>query len=74
MRAIKELFRKLFNYRVRALIQKEFRQIRRDRRLAISLILPPTCSCSYSALRSVPQCPMSAWAWSTTAGRPKAAN
>jgi len=42
MRAIKGLFRKLFNYRVRALIQKEFRQIRRDRRLAISLILPPT--------------------------------
>src|SRR6202521_4801996 len=41
MRAINELFRKLFNYRVRALIQKEFRQIRRDRRLAISLILPP---------------------------------
>ncbi len=32
----------IFNYRVRALMQKEFRQIRRDRRLAISLILPPT--------------------------------
>src|SRR6202050_3596425 len=31
----------LFNYRLRALIKKEFNQIRRDRRLAISLILPP---------------------------------
>jgi ABC-2 type transport system permease protein len=27
---------------MRALIRKEFRQILRDRRLAISLILPPT--------------------------------
>ena len=33
---------KLFNHRVRALIGKEFAQIRRDRRLAVSLILPPT--------------------------------
>ena len=31
----------LFNHRVRALVRKEFGQIRRDRRLAISLILPP---------------------------------
>jgi ABC-2 type transport system permease protein len=31
-----------FNHRVRALIRKEFGQIRRDRRLAFSLILPPT--------------------------------
>ncbi len=29
-------------HRVRALIRKEFNQIRRDRRLAVSLILPPT--------------------------------
>src|SRR5499433_4053958 len=28
--------------RVRALMRKEFNQIKRDRRLAISLILPPT--------------------------------
>jgi ABC-2 type transport system permease protein len=34
--------RKLIGYRMRALIRKEFRQILRDRRLAISLILPPT--------------------------------
>jgi ABC-2 type transport system permease protein len=33
---------RFFNYRVRALIRKEFGQIRRDRRLAVSLILPPT--------------------------------
>jgi ABC-2 type transport system permease protein len=39
---MRKLIQKLFNYRVRALVQKEFRQIRRDRRLAISLILPPT--------------------------------
>jgi ABC-2 type transport system permease protein len=39
---MKTFFQRLFNHRVRALIQKEFRQIRRDRRLAISLILPPT--------------------------------
>ena len=32
----------VFNYRVRALIRKELGQIRRDRRLAFSLILPPT--------------------------------
>jgi drug efflux transport system permease protein len=32
----------VFNHRVRALIRKEFGQIRRDRRLAVSLIVPPT--------------------------------
>lgn len=30
------------NQRVRALIRKEFAQIRRDRRLALSLVIPPT--------------------------------
>src|SRR5689334_23311663 len=30
------------NYRIRSLMRKEFHQIRRDRRLAMSLILPPT--------------------------------
>jgi ABC-2 type transport system permease protein len=39
---MRKLLQKIFNYRIRALMQKEFRQIRRDRRLAISLILPPT--------------------------------
>ena len=39
---MKTFLHRIFNHRVRALIQKEFRQIRRDRRLAISLILPPT--------------------------------
>lgn len=34
--------RKFLGYRMRALIRKEFRQILRDRRLAISLVLPPT--------------------------------
>jgi len=34
--------RAFFGYRMRALIRKEFRQILRDRRLAMSLILPPT--------------------------------
>ncbi len=34
--------RKWIGYRMRALIRKEFSQILRDRRLAISLILPPT--------------------------------
>lgn len=38
---MKELLNRIFNHRVRALIRKEFGQIRRDRRLAISLILPP---------------------------------
>jgi ABC-2 type transport system permease protein len=37
-----KLFKQLFTRRVRALMRKEFNQIRRDRRLAISLILPPT--------------------------------
>lgn len=31
----------IFNHRLRALIGKEVRQIRRDRRLAISLVVPP---------------------------------
>jgi drug efflux transport system permease protein len=39
---MKNFLHKMFNHRVRALVLKEFRQIRRDRRLAISLIIPPT--------------------------------
>src|SRR5882672_3382581 len=39
---MKKFLQRIFNYRVRALVRKEFRQIRRDRRLAISLIIPPT--------------------------------
>src|SRR5438128_12668544 len=39
---MRKLIEKLINHRVRALIGKEFDQIRRDRRLALSLILPPT--------------------------------
>lgn len=35
------LIQHVFGPRVRALIRKEFNQIRRDRRLAISLVLPP---------------------------------
>jgi ABC-2 type transport system permease protein len=38
---MRKLLKYLFNPRIRALIRKEFNQIRRDRRLAISLILPP---------------------------------
>jgi ABC-2 type transport system permease protein len=38
---MKKLFQILCSYRLLALIKKEFNQIRRDRRLAISLILPP---------------------------------
>src|ERR1039457_6390101 len=34
--------RAFLGYLMRALIRKEFRQILRDRRLAMSLILPPT--------------------------------
>ena len=36
-----KLLNRVFSYRIRALIKKEFNQIRRDRRLQISLILPP---------------------------------
>src|SRR5258708_7687270 len=43
---MKRLLQFLFNHRLRALIQKEFNQIRRDRRLAISLILPPVVQLS----------------------------
>src|SRR5512146_54668 len=32
---------RLIGHRVRALVGKEFNQIRRDRRLAVSLIVPP---------------------------------
>ncbi|MGE5321229.1 MAG: ABC transporter permease, partial [Actinomycetota bacterium] len=38
---MRDFFTRIFNHRVRALVRKEFGQIRRDRRLAISLILPP---------------------------------
>src|SRR5665213_3600206 len=38
---MKTLIQSLFGYRFRALLWKEFAQIRRDRRLAMSLILPP---------------------------------
>jgi ABC-2 type transport system permease protein len=38
---MRRLLKTLFNHRLVALIKKEFNQIRRDRRLAISLILPP---------------------------------
>lgn len=37
-----KLLRSLFGNRMRALIRKEFTQIRRDRRLALSMIIPPT--------------------------------
>lgn len=36
------LIQRIFNNRVRTLIRKEFVQIRHDRRLAFSLVLPPT--------------------------------
>lgn len=38
---MKSLLNQIFRPRVRALVVKEFNQIRRDRRLAISLVLPP---------------------------------
>ena len=38
---IKDRLTRLFSYRLRALIKKEFNQIGRDRRLQLSLILPP---------------------------------
>lgn len=38
---MRDFLSQIFNQRVRALVRKEFGQIRRDRRLAISLILPP---------------------------------
>src|SRR5215469_4483943 len=38
---MRKLLQRLFDQRMRALVIKEFRQIRHDRRLAISLILPP---------------------------------
>jgi ABC-2 type transport system permease protein len=39
---MKRKFRALLGSRMRSLVRKEFRQILRDRRLAMSLILPPT--------------------------------
>jgi ABC-2 type transport system permease protein len=41
MKNVADLFARLFSYRMRALVKKEFDQIGRDRRLQISLILPP---------------------------------
>ena len=35
------LWKYLFNYRLRALIKKEFAEIRHDRRMTISLVFPP---------------------------------
>jgi ABC-2 type transport system permease protein len=39
--AMRNLTGRVFNHRVAALIQKEFNQVRRDRRVALSLIVPP---------------------------------
>ncbi|MDP9054142.1 MAG: ABC transporter permease [Acidobacteriota bacterium] len=39
---MKNLIQLLLSHRMRAVLRKEFAQIRRDRRLAMSLILPPT--------------------------------
>jgi ABC-2 type transport system permease protein len=39
---MKKLAQFLFSYRIRALLRKEFAQMRRDRRLAMSLVLFPT--------------------------------
>src|SRR5215468_5853915 len=41
MRKLRKRIQSLFDQRMRALVLKEFRQIRHDRRLAISLIVPP---------------------------------
>src|SRR5689334_23751330 len=38
---IARIFKKLFGSRITALFRKELNQIRRDRRLALSLIVPP---------------------------------
>ena len=35
------LLQNVFNHRFRALVLKEFNEIRRDRRLMLSLIVPP---------------------------------
>ena len=37
----KDFLRRFFNPRLRALVRKEFNQIRRDRRMVLSLVLPP---------------------------------
>src|SRR5262245_31556624 len=39
---MRRLLQQLYNQRIRALMRKEFNQIRRDRRLAFSLVIPPT--------------------------------
>lgn len=39
---MRSIFQTLFSNRLRALIVKEFNQIKRDRRLALSMIIPPT--------------------------------
>ncbi len=39
---MKQMTQFFLSYRLRALLRKEFAQIRRDRRLAMSLIIPPT--------------------------------
>jgi ABC-2 type transport system permease protein len=38
---MRDLLNRLFSYRLLALVRKEFNQIRRDRRLQLSLVLPP---------------------------------
>jgi ABC-2 type transport system permease protein len=41
MKKLRKRIQSLFDQRMRALVLKEFRQIRHDRRLAVSLIVPP---------------------------------
>src|ERR1700722_4329250 len=38
---MKQLVRSLFSHRFLALLKKEFAQVRHDRRLAVSLVIPP---------------------------------
>ena len=71
---LNDLLNRFVNYRLRALIKKEFDQIRRDRRLQISLVLPPVLQLRCSALRSAPMSPMSASPSSTTAARRRVAS
>ena len=66
--------REFFGYRMRALIRKEFRQILRDRRLAISLILPPTLQLLLFGFALNATVSNFGSAWWTTAELPKAAS
>jgi ABC-2 type transport system permease protein len=71
---MRDLLNRLINFRLLALVRTEFNQIRRDRRLQLSLILPPVLQLTLFGFALSANVSMSASPWWTTAERRRAAS